>query len=144
MVRHVKYEGHIYIAWGYDEIIGYFLSIHDTRLESETDATSEVNKICSHVSGTGSGAYLHLTTAFGIGETVTQATMFTFMERYGIDPATIQTRPEPKIIQTVTMQAYREETPEMRIDPKYIEARKERLRKHIEELDKSGDIAILE
>ncbi|KAF9291096.1 hypothetical protein BGZ68_005192 [Mortierella alpina] len=147
MVRYTRDEGHIHIAWGHDEFLGYFFSLYDKRLRSKGDASSEVKMICSHVSEDDTGAYLNLTTGLGIGKKVSRSTMFTFMVRYGIDPMIIETEPEnfhPESFQPETIgpktiiKTAGGETPEMRIDPKYIEARKQRLRDQIIRTAESG------
>ncbi|KAG0224204.1 hypothetical protein BGX31_008155 [Mortierella sp. GBA43] len=89
MVRHEKREGSILIAWGYDGPCGgYFLSVTDKRLAWASDASEQVNEIAEKVFPDGGGSYFDLNTYTigGFGYTVSQATIFTYMRRYGIDP----------------------------------------------------------
>ncbi|KAL1662774.1 hypothetical protein GGF50DRAFT_89754 [Schizophyllum commune] len=73
MVRCEMKEGkHITIAYGSDEFIGYILSVYDDR---------EAYDICEAVEPSGSGCYHGLVTGFGIGKTVSKATMEFFWKR---------------------------------------------------------------
>ena len=46
MGRHEIIEGNIKVAYGYDQIAGYFLSVTDERLEWTTNVSNEVNEVC--------------------------------------------------------------------------------------------------
>jgi hypothetical protein len=92
MVRHEKQEGPIHIAWGYDDgCIGYFLRVVDKRLAWDGDGTKEANEIAGKVAAHGGGSYFDLNTyrIGGFGHRVSEATIFTYMRRYGIDPTKI-------------------------------------------------------
>ncbi|KAG0266107.1 hypothetical protein DFQ27_000154 [Actinomortierella ambigua] len=94
MVRHEKELGPLHIAWGHDEPLnGYFLTLTDKSLAWRWGQSSEVDNIVYKVSGSGGGHYLGLNsyTFPGIGYRVSEATIFTFMRRYGIDPGKIFT-----------------------------------------------------
>ncbi|KAF9112178.1 hypothetical protein BGX27_003840 [Mortierella sp. AM989] len=128
MVRFDMDEGHINIAWGHDEVQGgYFLAVVDNRLGWEKESSSDVNNICEKVAESGGGSYFDLNTYHfgGFGHKVSEATIFTFMRRYGIDPATILPSQDGPVITIDTGG----ETAEMRIDPTYIMRRREKIQK---------------
>ncbi|KAF9163489.1 hypothetical protein DFQ27_005519 [Actinomortierella ambigua] len=100
MVRHEQIYGALNVAWGYDDALrGYFLTISDNRLAWQQGQSDEMTKICEQVSEDGAGRYFDLNTypVGGFGYRVSEATMFTFMRRYGIDPAKIGTPGAVKI-----------------------------------------------
>lgn len=85
MVRREIKEGPIKIAYGGDDMIGYFLSVEDTRLSWKSEATKEVNDFVDKFGiGDGGGSYFNITTGFGIGEKVSQRVYLEFLERYGV------------------------------------------------------------
>ncbi|KAJ7072953.1 hypothetical protein C8F01DRAFT_1076778 [Mycena amicta] len=88
MTRYTIEQGKITISYGSDDILGVFFTVQDARIESERDASDEVNEIAAGAAtgiyGDGSGTYLALTTGMGIGKKVARATMVEFMKRYGV------------------------------------------------------------
>jgi hypothetical protein len=78
----VRYEintgAPIRIAYGHDDIRGFFLSVSDDRIKEQEDATEEVNRVTQKVGvaegvvGDGEGIYFELHTGImGIGFKVT-------------------------------------------------------------------------
>ncbi|KAF9185269.1 hypothetical protein BGZ51_002744 [Haplosporangium sp. Z 767] len=142
MVRYEKDEGDINIAWGYDEPqCGYFLTVVDRRLEWQAEASKDVNQICEEVSLSGGGSYFNLNTYSigGFGFRVSEATIFAFMRRYGIDPTEIDDSER----RTKVYLHPGGETPELRIAPSYIVQRRARLQKiYMESVDKPVPIMV--
>ncbi|KAF9112177.1 hypothetical protein BGX27_003839 [Mortierella sp. AM989] len=131
MVRFEKNEGRINIAWGHDEALGgYFLTVEDERLSWSKEASSDVNRICEKVAADGGGSYFDMNSyqLGGFGHKVSEATIFTFMRRYGIDPTKIlPNQDKPAMVMNPGG-----ETPQLRIDPTYILERRARIQNQIE------------
>ncbi|KAF9972753.1 hypothetical protein BGZ73_004055 [Actinomortierella ambigua] len=99
MVRHEKNIGLLLVAWGYDATLaGYYLSVTDRRLAWREEQSTEVEDIVYKVSSDGTGHFFDLHTYVSggggggggrFGYKVSDDTIFTFMRRYGIDPAKI-------------------------------------------------------
>jgi hypothetical protein len=77
-------EGPIRVAYGYERFAGIYLSVCDSRLQSDEKATSQVNAV-AHQSF--EGAYLFLYTGSGLYSPrmicVDNETMAKFLKRYG-------------------------------------------------------------
>ncbi|KAF9201719.1 hypothetical protein BGZ49_008072 [Haplosporangium sp. Z 27] len=129
MVRHEKIEGPLEISWGYDDaLFGYFLSVVDKHLEWNSEASEEVNLISSKICEHGGGCYLELNTYpfDGFGYRVSKDTIFTYMKRYGIDPPKVRSSGN-----TILHVHGGDETPELRIDPDYINRQRARIEEAI-------------
>lgn len=78
----------ITVAYGYDEfpLYGVFLSVYDERLETDPEASEEVNKVAESVFEDGGGCYLDLYTGcgMGFGMKVSDDTMRVYLKRYGV------------------------------------------------------------
>ena len=64
MVRYIIKQGPITVAYGTDEVSGVFLSVSDSRLEYDSEASDKVNDVTSEV-GTvndGGGSYFDIHT----------------------------------------------------------------------------------
>ena len=82
-------EGPITIAYGWDHMTGYFLSVTDSRLFFDHEnAKEEVNNIVQKVTGMAGYFDLH-TTPPGIGHLVHLKTLLEFWKRYGVPEAHI-------------------------------------------------------
>ncbi|KAF9201720.1 hypothetical protein BGZ49_008073 [Haplosporangium sp. Z 27] len=129
MVRQEKIEGTFHISWGYDAaLFGYFLTVADKRLEWNIEASEEVNLISSKICEHGGGCYLELNTypTGGFGHKVSKDTIFTYMKRYGVNPPEVNTSGNTSVYLHGGG-----ETPELRIDPDYINRRRARLEESI-------------
>ncbi|KAG0258871.1 hypothetical protein BG011_003007 [Mortierella polycephala] len=126
MVRYEKNQGDINIAWGHDEAqSGYFLTIVDKRLQTQIEAGENVNQVCYKVSMDGGGSYFDFNTYRfgGFGHRVSEATIFTFMRRYGIDPTEIDAG------QNKTKINVSQDSSESHIDPSCIKQRRAKFQK---------------
>lgn len=78
----------IHIVYGVNEefICGIFLSVYDTRLEWDENATDQVNDVAKSVGiCDGAGSYFNLHTGLnGFGKKVTRETIRTYLLRYGV------------------------------------------------------------
>jgi hypothetical protein len=83
----------ISVDYGYDEPMdSVFFAAIDNRLEYNSEDTDEVNSI-THTVGCqdGGGSYLNLYTGkFGIGTRVSDATMKTYLFRYGLTKKNVE------------------------------------------------------
>jgi hypothetical protein len=97
MTRHEFTRGQTHIAYGTEELAGYFLTVRDLRLEWTDEASEETNAVCETISIQGTGSYFHLYTGLnGYGQRVTVACMTVFMERYGVPESHIKLVKERK------------------------------------------------
>lgn len=82
-------QGPITVVYGLDRLTGVFLSVVDKRLVVElddADYTEKVQDVASNSTevGGGGGSYFDLHTGDGFGQKVDDATMKTFMKRFGV------------------------------------------------------------
>lgn len=98
----------ISIAYGYDDCLvntcGVFLSVFDSRLEWEENASAQVKSVAESLpyGMDGGGCYFSLTTSpFGIGLKVNKDTMRVYLKRFGVPEDQIKSilRREP-IVET--------------------------------------------
>lgn len=90
-------DGHITVAYGFDEVTGIFLAVTDKRLHYDPIASSSVNAVTEQT-GTvkdGGGSYvdLHTSSRDGFGLEVDDQTMATYLKRYGASPEEVATLP---------------------------------------------------
>jgi peroxiredoxin len=77
----------ISVSFGIDSTTGVFISVTDTRVRYDTNASAAVNKVTESVGmiGDGGGCYLAMHTAkSGFGLRVDNVTMATYLRRYGV------------------------------------------------------------
>jgi len=89
-------DGPINVAYGFEELDGsVFLIVCDGRLQSTPEATARVNAVANSIFyGDGEGAYFTLYTgAWGLGLQVDNATMATFLRRFGVSDGQIAMLP---------------------------------------------------
>ncbi|KAK0236717.1 hypothetical protein EDD85DRAFT_770995 [Armillaria nabsnona] len=85
MTRYTIEQGSIEIAYGADEITGYFLAVVDQRLMWKQKASKAVNGTVEKVDAGGNGSYFNLHTgAGGFGFRVSKEVIAEFMQRYGV------------------------------------------------------------
>ena len=91
----------IRVSYGYDQFIGIFLSVYDSRLEFDEDADDEVNEVTEYYGpGDCSGLYLHLhTNDSDFGHTVSKSTMAVYMARYGVPKSHVSALLEDRLIE---------------------------------------------
>ncbi|KAK7680584.1 hypothetical protein QCA50_016366 [Cerrena zonata] len=77
-------EGAIEIAYGWDHITGYFLSVTDKRLFVDQGASEDVNTVVRKVTNMAGYFDLHTARMGGIGQTVLLKTILVFWKRYGV------------------------------------------------------------
>ncbi|KIM78598.1 hypothetical protein PILCRDRAFT_11064 [Piloderma croceum F 1598] len=84
MGRYNIQQGAIEIAYGWDHVTGYFISVVAKRLSWSENSTSEVNAVVEAISADGGGSYLDLHTgSFGFGQKVNTATILSLWDAYG-------------------------------------------------------------
>ena len=82
----------ISIAYGFDEFVGISLSVFDSRLETNVNASKEVNRACESIGvQDGGGGYFDLHTIHGFGMKVSTDTILVFLRRYGVTEESITT-----------------------------------------------------
>ena len=83
--RHEIKQGPIKVAYGWDSMNGYFLSVFDERLECKKYACEEANNISEKIGvGDCGGSYFDLHTGEnGYGFKVSNETLAEFIMRYG-------------------------------------------------------------
>jgi len=78
-------QGAIEIAYGWDPVTGYFLSVIDQRLAWSANGSDAVNDVTEKVNPDGGGGYFDLhTAAIGFGHKVDRSTLVYFLEKYGV------------------------------------------------------------
>ncbi|CAB9511323.1 MYND finger [Seminavis robusta] len=85
MVRFEIHDGPLSVAFGHDTATGVFLSVSDEDLRYSPIATRQVNNVAEAIGvGDGGGSYVDLHTGpVGFGVKVDDATMKTYLERFG-------------------------------------------------------------
>lgn len=85
MTRKEYSQGSIQIAFGYDSITGYFISVYDARLQVNKEDGTDFDDIRYAISPDGSGAYLAAHTGSqGIGKRVSHSAMEKLWESYEV------------------------------------------------------------
>lgn len=77
-------QGPIHVAYGQDQITGFFIAVSDDRLTVTSHEAEDWTRFCEKINATGSGAYLHAHTGReGFGGKVDIKTMFLLWQKYG-------------------------------------------------------------
>lgn len=84
MGRHELKDGHIGIAYGWDHVTGYFLTVLDNRISYQNNMPDTILKVVEKFDAEQSGRYVDMHTGpVGYGHRVDVATMMYFWRQYG-------------------------------------------------------------